>query len=88
MVWGCFSWYGPLVSVQGKLKAVGYEIILDNFSHPTLCQQFGDGPFLFQYDNIPVHKAVSIQVSINDVEVELDGSAQSLYVNPIGISLG
>ena len=28
---------------------------------PTLYQQFGEGPFLFQHDNAPVHKVRSMQ---------------------------
>ena len=35
--------------------------ILDGSVLPTLRQQFGEGPFLFQHDNAPVHKARSIQ---------------------------
>ena len=33
-------------------------------------QQFGEGPFLFQHDNAPVHKAKSIQKWFVEIGVE------------------
>jgi hypothetical protein len=54
-----------------------------------LCSQFCgnkfvEGPFLFQHDNAPMHKARSIQKWFVEVGVaELDWSAQSPDLNPI-----
>uniref|UniRef100_A0A3Q3IJ65 RRM domain-containing protein n=1 Tax=Monopterus albus TaxID=43700 RepID=A0A3Q3IJ65_MONAL len=84
MVWGCFSGagLGPLVPVKGTLNAS--EDILDNFMLPTLWEQFGDGPFLFQHDCAPVHKARSIKTWMSEFSVEeLDWPAQSPDLNLI-----
>ncbi|KAK3539702.1 hypothetical protein QTP70_012033 [Hemibagrus guttatus] len=50
------GWACPLVPVKGTLNASAYQDILDNFMLPTLWEQFGDDPFLFQHYCAPVHK--------------------------------
>ncbi|KAK3562215.1 hypothetical protein QTP86_030348, partial [Hemibagrus guttatus] len=75
---------GPLVPVKGTLNASAYQDILDNFLFPTLWEQFGDDPFLFQHDCTPVHKARSIKTWMSEFGVEeLDWPARSPDLNPI-----
>ena len=49
---------------------------------PTLWQQFGESPFVFQHDNAPLHKARFIWFAEIGVE-ELDCLAQSPDLIPI-----
>ncbi len=86
MVWGCFSGVGlgPLVPVKGTLNTSGYHNILDNSMLLTLWEQFGVGPFLFQHDCAPLHKARSIKTWMTESGVdELHWTAQSPDLNPI-----
>jgi hypothetical protein len=69
MVWGSFG-LGPLIPVKGSLNATVFNDILDDSVLPTVWQQFVEGPFLFQHDNAPMHKARSIQKWFVEIGVE------------------
>uniref|UniRef100_A0A0E9XA09 Tc1-like transposase DDE domain-containing protein n=1 Tax=Anguilla anguilla TaxID=7936 RepID=A0A0E9XA09_ANGAN len=47
--------------MKGNLYTTAYNDILQNCVLPTLWKRFGEGPFLFQHENTPVHKARSLK---------------------------
>lgn len=55
-----------LVPIKGTLNATAYN----NSMLPSLCQQYGEDPFLFQHGNAPVHKARSIKKWFSQLGVE------------------
>jgi len=51
---------------------------------PTFWKQFGDGPFLFQHDCAPVHKATAIKTWMSESGAEeFDWPGHSPDLNPI-----
>lgn len=86
MVWGCFSWYGlgQLVIVHGYMNALSYLDVLDNAACPSLWQFYGTGPYNFQHDNAPCHKARIVNAWFSDNNIgTLQWPAQSPDLNPI-----
>jgi hypothetical protein len=70
--------------VKLNLNAKAHNDILNDSVLLTLWHQFGDGPFLFPHDNIPVHKVRSIQKWFVKICVEeFDWPVQSPDLNPI-----
>jgi len=74
------SWALPLSSSERNSEcfSIPRDVAL------TLWKQFGDGPFLFQHDCAPVHKARSVKTWMSQFGVEeLDWPAQSPDLNLI-----
>lgn len=65
LIWAFFRVWSPvkwvLVPVKGNVNDTAYNVILDNVMLLALWQWFGEGHFLCQHDNVPVHKERSIK---------------------------
>ena len=70
MVSAVFHGLAKAKPLKENLKAKAYNGILDDYVLPTLWQEFGEGSFLFQHDNAPLHKARSIQKWFVEIGVE------------------
>jgi hypothetical protein len=55
---------------EQPLYTSAYNYIIDDSVHPTLWQQFGEGPLLFQHENVPMHKVKSVQKWLVKIDVE------------------
>ena len=65
------------------MRSTAYNDVRDDYMLPNLWQQFGEGPFLFQHDNAPMHKGRSIQKWFVEIGVEeLDWPVQNPELNP------
>ncbi|KAI4886890.1 hypothetical protein NFI96_010503 [Prochilodus magdalenae] len=68
-------------SLEGSITLLRLAI---RWTSLGLVVPFGDGPFLFQHDRTPVHRASSIKTWMSESGVEeLDRPAQSPDLNPI-----
>jgi hypothetical protein len=85
MIWGCFTRFGvgPLVRLEGRLKAVDYIKVLETHLVPFI-KSLDKKNYLFQEDNAPIHTAKKTTKWKHDNLIPcLPWPAQSPDLNPI-----
>jgi len=63
MIQAAISWYsaGPIITVNGRITAIDYMVILGNPVHPMVQMVFSNNDAIFQDDNSLIHTAISVQ---------------------------
>ena len=59
MIWGCFTKnkLGPLVRLEGRITAIIYIEMLENYFIPFINSLEDKNDYTFQEDNAPIHIA-------------------------------
>jgi transposase len=86
MVWGCFTKYGlgPLVKLEGRVTALVYIDVLENYLLPFIDSLDEQENFIFQEDNAPIHTARVVKNWKQENGINsLPWPAQSPDLNPI-----
>jgi len=86
MVWGCFikGSLGPLIQVDETITGSVYEAILQNHLLPFIEALNDDFTYLFQDDNVSVHRTPAIiEFKDNNLITSLSWPAQNPDLNPI-----
>lgn len=86
MIWGCFikNKLGPLVRLEGKITAIKYIEMLENYLLPFINNLEDKNSYIFQDDNAPIHTATITKNWIRNNNIKkLLWPAQSPDLNPI-----
>ena len=86
MIWGCITWYGvgTLCQVNGNINAEKYISVLDSQLWPVIARHFPDDSYVFQDDNVPVHRARIVERYKHDNNIHgMVWPAQSPDINVI-----
>jgi DDE superfamily endonuclease/Transposase len=86
MVWGCFTknGLGPLVRLEGKINALAYIDLLDNYLLPYMDTLDDENDYIFQEDNAPIHTARLAKSWKEENGIDcIPWPAQSPDLNPI-----
>ncbi len=74
-VWGCFSSKGvgtlTILLKNTAMNKEWYQNVLQEQLLPTIQEQFGDDPCIFQHDGAPCHKAREIKKRLEDHYIEI-----------------
>ena len=57
--WGAFCWHdlGPLVSLEGRVTANQYKVVLSDHLYPIIKHFYADRGGLLKDENAPIHRA-------------------------------
>jgi hypothetical protein len=73
MVWAAISWcsFGPIITLHDRITAREYVDRLGNQVHSMTQTLFLKNDALFQHNNAPIHRAVTVQSWFEEHEHEL-----------------
>ena len=86
MIWGCFTKnkLGPLVRLEGRITAIIYIEMLENYFIPFINSLEDKNDYTFQEDNALIHTAKIAKKWKNNNNIKsLPWPAQSSDLNPI-----
>ena len=70
MLWGAFFWHGlgPHVSLEGRVTANQYKVVLSDHLYPMMKHFYPDGSGLFQDDNTLIHRVRGVTEWFDEYE--------------------
>ena len=71
MIWDCITYEGvcTLTVVDGNINAHKYIEIIDNFVSPVIARYFPDDNYVFQDDNVPVHRSCVVEKYMEETDL-------------------
>jgi hypothetical protein len=71
MIWGCITYEGvdTLTVVDGNINAQKYIEVIDKFVWPVITRHFPDDNYVFQDDNVPIHRARVVKEYLEEADL-------------------